>query len=804
MLKKMINLFSPSISALCLLIPCQAVFAQIVRDSTLPTNSTVTQNGNLNIITGGTELGRNLFHSFKEFSVPSGNEVYFNNASNIQNVISRVTGTSVSNIDGLLRANGTVNFILLNPNGIFLGQNARLDIKGSILLTTADSIKFSDGIFGVNNPEQETLLSVNIPSQLVFSNPGTIQMQGAGAQIGNTDKFYLPTNIDNNESIISAGTGKTIALIGGNIYLNGSTIKANEGDVELGSVGSGNVGIISTADGWDFNYQGVEDFQNINLSNHALVASSGSGNIHLQGHNVLLANGSVILIQNSGSSSSGNITVNASGFLDFIANSANETSPNILRTEALGEGRGGDIFIFVENLTVEQGGGINTESFTSARGGDVIVYASDSVDLLGASTRNQVYRSDISANTFGSGNAGNINLTTNSLNAKDGALVQSTTVGSGDAGSVTVQANSIKLSGIDISAPTVIGSTTFKEGNAGQVTINAESIQLQQGAQINTSTVASGNAGQVTIDAQRVDVSGYDPKSGKNSNISSSAIAASSRTQQLFGSPSIPTGNSGDVTINTLNLNISNHGSINVLNEGLGDAGKLQINAPFINLTDQGAIKADTASGQGGNIGINSQDLRLNNATITASARGDKNGGNISIATKTLVALESSSIISNAVKGNGGNIDINAIGVFISPDSQISSTSVLGVNGTVTIITPGFDLSRSVISSNKFKNPDLSSDCRAKDGRNQLTNAGSGGLPPGPTDALNLVPEPQNVASSAVIINSNKFVEAQGWRLNADKTLSLVVQPETDSIVSSSPLNPSLCEYSQASSFYLP
>ena len=144
------------------------------------------------------------------------------------------------------------------------------------------------------------------------------------------------------------------------------------------------------------------------------------------------------------------------------------------------------------------------------------------------------------------------------------------------------------------------------------------------------------------------------------------------------------------------------------------------------------------------------------------------------------------------------------MGVFISPDSQISSTSQLGVNGTVTIITPNFDLSHSIIISTKFKNPDLSSGCRVGNGGNQLINVGSGGLPPGPSDAFNIVPDPQNVSSketaAPIIHTNNNFVEAQGWRLNDNKTLSLVVLSEAGSVVSPGLQNSSLCDYLQTSS----
>ena len=165
--------------------PCAT--AQITPDSTLGNEgSRVTRNvtirgGNADRIDGGAPRGSNLFHSFSNFNVNAGQRVYFANPAGVQNILTRVTGNTASDIMGTLGVDGSANLFLLNPNGIIFGPNAQLDVGGSFTASTANSFTFPGGSeFSATTPGDGSLLSVAVPMGVQYGAipPGAIANAG--------------------------------------------------------------------------------------------------------------------------------------------------------------------------------------------------------------------------------------------------------------------------------------------------------------------------------------------------------------------------------------------------------------------------------------------------------------------------------------------------------------------------------------------------------------------------------------------------------------------------------------------------
>ena len=132
--------------AILFIIPVKS-HSQVVPDDTLGAeSSSINSIDDLRqAIEGGAIRGENLFHSFEQFAIQEGLRVDFSNPAGIENIFSRVTGGSASEILGTLGVEGSANLFLMNPNGIVFGNDAVIDVGGSFLATTAESIDFNSG-----------------------------------------------------------------------------------------------------------------------------------------------------------------------------------------------------------------------------------------------------------------------------------------------------------------------------------------------------------------------------------------------------------------------------------------------------------------------------------------------------------------------------------------------------------------------------------------------------------------------------------------------------------------------------------
>jgi filamentous hemagglutinin family protein len=676
--------------------------AQVISDGTMLTR-VGSPNGLDFTIEGGSRSGSNLFHSFSQFSIPTGVTAVFNHLADVENIFSRVTGGTASNIDGLIRANSNANLFLLNPRGIVFGPNARLDIGGSFLGSTASHIQFADGVeFSAANPTP--LLTVTAPIGLQLGqNPAAIAVEGPGHQLRGTQVF-TPLDRSNNPVGLQVGVDRSLVLIGGEVNLSGGIIAAQGGGhLEIGGVREGRVNLNPSGLGWIGDYSNVQQFNDINLAQQSVLDATGrGGSILLQGKNISLTEGSVAFMQNFGLARSGDITVKATGILQIVGNSLNGRLGSLIQLDNLGGGAAGDVNISAADINLTQGGIISNRTFSSAPGGNININVAGAIFIDGVAPANPVAASSISTSTYGSEDAGDVTIAADRLSILNGGSFSSLTVGSGKAGTVRVNAKDlVEVAGNNplTLTPSTLVSTSFGSGNATDVLIDTSKLVVREGGIIGSSAYVTAAAGNVIVNAsESLVLQGRPLGSITASRIASTAEILDPATQAAYGLPPIPQGDAGSLRINTPSLRITDGAYVTVKNDGPGRAGDLEINSRSIFLNNQGAITASTASGNGGDIRLNVQDSLLirGGSDVSATAAGKGAGGNLSINAPIVLGLENSDITASAFQGQGGKITLTTQGIFglkyrdrLTPDNDITASSEFGVSGTVQVNTIG-------------------------------------------------------------------------------------------------------------------
>jgi filamentous hemagglutinin family protein len=637
--------------------------AQIVPDTSLGAEQSVLLP--FNLIQGGAQRGESLFHSFTDFNIAEGDRADFDPPLGVARIFARVTGQTRSEILGTLGAYGTVDLFLLNPNGVFFGPNARIDLPGSLIISTANQFFFGNEVFSARNPQTAPLLTIATPIGLQYGgNSGRIQVEALALEV-------QPT--------------QTLALLGGDVLVNGTYLAAPGGRIDLIGVKTGELTRQSSGrdvTGWDATK--TIEFADLSLSDslsdRSFVEVRGEvgGQITLQGRNISLRNSSLLagvgFLARPGATA-GDVVITATDLISF-------QSSLILNDVQNGQiGNAGKVQITARSLNLSDDSYFQTSLNGIGNGGDI------SINVDTASFSNSRLVSELLF--LGRGNSGNINLKTGSLLLTDGSRFITETIGQGKAGNINLQVrDDMRLDRSDINSRVGAPITIDAKGGAGNILIQSGQLVLTSDSLLTASTLGLGDAGNIDIQVRGdmlLDGSGISSRVEPFSTIDAEGNAGKINVQtgrltfidrssgggEVKGDPGeafldASTGGRGDAAAVTIvaREQIKLDGgriSSELLENSIGNGNNITISAPTILLQRQANLSTfNLGDGQASDINIQAEQFSTSAAEIVSSLglAGRGSGGDILIRAKTVMMDDSRIQAITAGQGKAGDVQI--------------------------------------------------------------------------------------------------------------------------------------------------
>ena len=405
--------------------------------------------------------GSNLFHSFSDFNVNTGESATFTGPNTIAQIINRVTGGNLSNLDGHLASSiAGASLFLLNPNGVVVGPNASFNVGGSVHLSTADYARMSDGAqFFASLAKQSTLTSAPMTA---FGFLG--------------ERVTGPITVQTGSPLV-VGEGKAVSLVGGDISISGRTISAPGGQINVASItGVGEqtiAGVPVGLTGAGRESSNVSSEGTIHLTSGALLQTSSSTGTA----GPILIKGGKLIMENAA--------------LEAMTTASTPNSAAAPSTE------GGPVLIQAENVALSDGTTITTSTTGEAKAGDITFevgtlrsnVGSDGIPLIGAAPVTMI------SSSTGQGGAGTISIVGPAGSAADAVTLSNTAI-----------VADVTNAAIPTIAPTIIGEhveTDWPEYLSPTPTptieMTAKHVTLANGTIIRADTSGGADAGAITL-----------------------------------------------------------------------------------------------------------------------------------------------------------------------------------------------------------------------------------------------------------------------------------------------------------------
>jgi filamentous hemagglutinin family protein len=709
---------------------------------------------NFDITAGlGRTVGNNLFHSFSQFNLSAGDVATFSGPANIQNILARVTGGSASSIDGTIRStiNGA-NFFLINPSGIMMGPNASIDVSGSFAVSAANYLKLANGArFVAALAADDSVLTTDPVVAFGFLN-------GAAGGISVQGTLQVPE-------------GKTLSVVGGDISIAGGKLLSPNGQINLASAKSaGEVAIDPVTGAVDAHTISTQGRIDINSGAMVDASGEGGGQIVIRGGKLVIAdqgtsvkadtlgvqdgrgidieltegmelrNGAQITTSTFGTGKGGDIAIAAPSIL--LQGDSFDDTPSIA-SETFSSGTGGSIVLHADSVTLKDAAQISSSTFGAGNAGKIDITAA-TLQLLGSAfAQVQIMANANPQNSGDTGTGGDIVVHANSIEIDNGAGLTALTFGSGNAGTIDIHTHSLTMHGGGI------GVTTAYTGNGGAVRIQADGVTMDQMNGIPSVITALSNGeglgGAITLNVggafkllngSFISSETDSTADGGSINIHAGSISLNKGASVNCSSP-FDVGRAGEISLQADNSIQLNRNSSITTSAPNSSGGNITVNAGSEIRVLHSQVTA-AAGLDGGNISLSAPRLTyLLNSTVTAQAdttgSGFGNGGNLTIDPSFLV-LNNGGLISKSSFGNGGNISILTDYFFKSDTSTIDASAPFGLPGTVSVTAPEVDLSGSLVALPEnllSAETQMRPDCGVRLGGNisSFIVLGRGGLP---------------------------------------------------------------------------